>query len=171
MIRSPTWSMPPAGLMSPPCLSTAGFCAATERRSDSIPSGFWPTVPGRPGASPMATADRFRALPKIELHLHAAGAVRPATMREVGSAHGRPPAVGARSRRAALGEGLTAYLARFAAWDATVQSPERMARVVAELGADLASDGIVHAEVRLRPPTDDDRLWHAMMEAAIAAAR
>jgi adenosine deaminase len=119
----------------------------------------------------MATADRFRALPKIELHLHAAGSVRPATMREFVSADGLSPALADAYGPAAIGEGLTAYLARFAAWDATVQSPERIARVVAELGADLAADGIVYAEVRLRPPTDDDRLWHAMMEAAVAAAR
>src|SRR5262249_40138757 len=141
------------------------------RRSTSTPGGSGPTGPGRPGASPMATADRFRTLPKIELHLHAAGSVRPATMREFVSADGLSPALSEAYRPAALGEGLTAYLARFAAWDGTVQSPDRMARVVAELGADLASDGIIHAEVRLRPPADDDRLWHAMMEAAIAAAR
>ena len=92
-------------------------------------------------------------------------------MREFVLADGLSPALSEAYRPAAPGEGLTAYLARFAAWDATVQSPERMARVVAELGADLASDGIVHAEVRLRPPTDDDRLWHTMMEAAVATGR
>src|SRR5262249_48213336 len=171
MIRSPTWSTPPAGPTSARCLSTAGFCAATERRSASIPSESWRTAPGRPGGSPMATADRFRALPKVELHLHAAGGVRAATVGKSVAPAGLPPALSEAYGPAEPGEGLTAYLARFAAWDATVQSPERIARVVAELGADLASDGIVHAEVRLRPPTDDDRLWHAMMEAAIAAAR
>ena len=58
-----------------------------------------------------------------------------------------------------------------AAWDATVQSPDRIARVVAELSADLMADGVIYAEVRLRPPTDDDGLWHAMMESAVQAAR
>jgi adenosine deaminase len=33
------------------------------------------------------------------------------------------------------------------------------------------ADGVVYAEVRLRPPTDDDGLWHAMMESAVQAAR
>jgi adenosine deaminase len=119
----------------------------------------------------MATADRFRALPKIELHLHAAGSVRPETMREFVSTDGLSPALSEAYGPAAPGEGLTAYLARFAAWDASVQCPERITRVIAELGEDLAADGVVQAEVRLRPPTDDDRLWHEMMEAAIAAAR
>lgn len=119
----------------------------------------------------MSGAERFRAVPKVELHLHAAGSVRPATMREFVSADGLPSALADDYAPAAAGEGLPAYLTRFAAWDATVQSPDRLARVTAELSADLEADGVVYAEVRLRPPTDDDGLWHAMMEAAIQAAR
>jgi adenosine deaminase len=118
----------------------------------------------------MPGADRFRARPKVELHLHAAGSVRPATMRAFVAEDGLDPVLADHYTSAATGEGLPAYLARFAAWDATVQSPERLARAVAELDADLAADGVVHAEVRLRPPTDDDGLWHAMMEAAVHAA-
>jgi adenosine deaminase len=116
-------------------------------------------------------SDRFRALPKVELHLHAAGSVRPGTMREFVTADGLPPALADHYAPAATGEGLPAYLARFAAWDATVRSPERLARVIAELSADLAADGVVYAEVRLRPPTEDDGLWRAMMEAAVQVAR
>jgi adenosine deaminase len=116
-------------------------------------------------------SDRFRALPKVELHLHAAGSVRPATMREFVAADGLPSELADRYACAAVGEGLPAYLTRFAAWDATVRSPERLARVIAELAADLAADGVVYAEVRLRPPTEDDGLWRAMMEAAAQAAR
>ncbi len=119
----------------------------------------------------MSGAERFRAVPKVELHLHAAGSVRPATMRELVAADGLPPALADRYAPAATGEGLPAYLTRFAAWDATVRSPERLARVVAELAADLLADGVTYAEVRLRPPTDDDGLWHAMMESAAQAAR
>jgi len=119
----------------------------------------------------MSGPDRFREVPKVELHLHAAGSVRPATMRAFVAADGLPPALGDNYAPAAKGEGLAAYLARFAAWDATVRGPERIARVVAELSADLTADGVTYAEVRLRPPTDDDGLWHAMMESAVQAAR
>lgn len=115
--------------------------------------------------------DRFRAMPKIELHLHAAGSVRRSTMRALLTADGLPPSLGDAYGPAAAGEGLPAYLARFAAWDATVHTPERLARIIDELSADLAADGVVYAEVRLRPPTDDDGLWHAMMESAAQAAR
>jgi adenosine deaminase len=119
----------------------------------------------------MSPGDRFRALPKVELHLHAAGSVRRATMSAFVTADALPPALADDYSTAVTGEGLPAYLTRFAAWDATVQSPDRLARVVTELSADLAADGVVYAEARLRPPTDDDGLWHAMMEAAVHAAR
>jgi adenosine deaminase len=92
-------------------------------------------------------------------------------MRAFVAADGLPPALADSYAPAATGEGLPAYLTRFAAWDATVQSPDRIARVVAELAADLMADGVIYAEVRLRPPTDDDGLWHAMMESAVQAAR
>src|SRR5262245_11867952 len=119
----------------------------------------------------MPGADRFRRLPKVELHLHAAGSVRPPTMREFVAADGLAPALGERYSTAGRGEGLPAYLTRFAAWDTTVNTPQRFARVVAELIEDLSADGVVYAEVRLRPPTEDDGLWHAMMESAIQTAR
>jgi adenosine deaminase len=119
----------------------------------------------------MPGAERFLRLPKVELHLHAAGSVRPATMREFVAADGQAPALGERYTSAARGEGLPAYLTRFAAWDTTVNTPRRFARVVAELIEDLSADGVVYAEVRLRPPTEDDGLWHAMMESAIQTAR
>ena len=119
----------------------------------------------------MSEPERFRAAPKVELHLHAAGSVRPATMRAFVAADGLPPVLSDRYAPAATGEGLPAYLTRFAAWDATVRSPDRVTRVVAELADDLTTDGVSYAEVRLRPPTDDDGLWHALMEAAVQAAR
>jgi adenosine deaminase len=119
----------------------------------------------------MPEPDRFRCLPKVELHLHAAGSVRPTTMREFVATDRLPPALGERYGPAVAGEGLSAYLTRFAAWDATVTTTDRLERVVAELVDDLRADGVSHAEVRLRPPTDDDGLWHAMMESAIRTAR
>ena len=117
------------------------------------------------------TPTRFDRVPKVELHLHAAGSVRPATIRELVAADGLAPALGERYTTAERGEGLPAYLTRFGAWDATVNTPERLARIVTELIEDLAADSVAYAEVRLRPPTEDDGRWHAMMEAAIQTAR
>src|SRR5215510_7667889 len=120
----------------------AGRCCATAVSSSSTPSGSWLTRPRPCGYWPMPGADRFRRLPKIELHLHAAGSVRPATMREFVAADGLAPALGERYTTAARGEGLPAYLTRFAAWDTTVNTPQRFARVVAELIEDLSADGV-----------------------------
>lgn|SRR5262245_4954846 len=119
----------------------------------------------------MSEPERFGRVPKVELHLHAAGSVRPATMRELVSAAGGPPALADAYTTATVGEGLTAYLARFAAWDAALRTPERVARVIGELCADLATDGVCYAEIRFRPPADEDESWHAMMRAAVDSAR
>src|SRR5499433_1298708 len=134
-------------------------------RSGSLPR------PCKRRESSMAESERYRRLPKVELHLHAAGSVRPATMREFVLADGAPMALADAYAPASIGEGLPAYLARFGAWDATVTTPERIARVIAELAEDLAADGVAYAEVRLRPPSDDDGRWHALMEAAAETAR
>src|SRR5262245_61518019 len=159
---APTWS--PSSSRGGSWCTTAGRCTSTPSASS--------TMRCRPrSGSPMSAPERFRAAPKVELHLHAAGSVRPATMRTFVTGDGLPPVLADSYSAAATGEGLPAYLARFAAWDATVRSPDRIARVVTELAADLTADGVSYAEVRLRPPTDDDALWHAMMESAVRAGR
>src|SRR5207245_11242730 len=101
----------------------------------------------------MSGPQRFRTMPKVELHLHAAGSVRPSTMRAFVVADGLPPALADRYAPAQTGEGLPAYLARFAAWDATVRSPDRIAHVAGGLAAALRGAGRTDAEVRPRDPT------------------
>jgi len=91
-------------------------------------------------------------------------------MRDFVAEDGLPVALADRYARAEDGEGLTRYLSRFAAWNAVIWTPERLARIVAELRADLATDGVVYAELRLRPPSEDDGHWNALMEAAMAGA-
>ncbi|MDQ3693892.1 MAG: adenosine deaminase [Chloroflexota bacterium] len=118
----------------------------------------------------MPRIDLFRQLPKVELHLHVPGSVRPSTMRTLLVEDSLPAALADSYTRAADGEGLTRYLARFAAWNAVAWTPERLARIVTELRADLAADGVVYAELRLRPPSEDDGRWEALMAAAVAAA-
>lgn len=118
----------------------------------------------------MSRLASFRQLPKVELHLHVPGSVRPRTIRALLVEDGLPAELADSYTRAAAGEGLSRYLARFAAWNAIAWTPKRLARVVAELRADLAADGVVYAELRLRPPSEDDGRWDALMAAAVAAA-
>lgn len=114
-------------------------------------------------------SELFARLPKVELHLHVAGSVRPDTMREFVERDGLDPILWRDYCRASDGEGLPRYLRRFAAWDATVTGPDRFGRVVRELQEDLAADGIAYAEPRLRPPTDDDGAWDELVTAAVGA--
>ena len=119
----------------------------------------------------MFELDALRHMPKVELHLHVAGSVRRSTIEEWVAADGLPSELAREYRAARAREGLPRFLARFRAWDATVQTPERMARVVEELCDDLAADCVAYAELRLRPPAEDDGRWHALMEAAVEATR
>jgi adenosine deaminase len=128
------------------------------------------TNPGGTPNRPMPLIESFRRLPKAELHLHVPGSVRRRTMGAFLAEDGLPAALADGYARAADGEGLSSYLSRFAAWNAVAWTPERLARVVAELRADLAADGVVYAELRLRPPSEDDGRWDALMAAAVAAA-
>lgn len=114
-------------------------------------------------------SESFARFPKVELHLHVSGSVRPDTMREFVETDGLDPALWREYRRADNAEGLPTYLQRFAAWDATVTSPGRLGRVVRELQQDLAADGVAHAEPRLRPPTDDDAAWDELVTEAVNA--
>lgn len=118
----------------------------------------------------MLYARLFQDLPKVELHLHLPGSVRRQTMCAFLGEDGQPCALSESYSQASNGEGLRRYLARFAAWNAVAWTPERLARIVAELRADLAADGVVYAELRLRPPTEDEGHWDALMEAAVTAS-
>jgi adenosine deaminase len=109
----------------------------------------------RRGALDLAT---IRSAPKVLLHDHLDGGLRPATIvelaREVGY-DGLPMAdpneLGAWFRRGADRQDLVLYLEGFAHTVAVMQTPEALERVAAECSEDLAADGIVYAEVRFAP--------------------
>lgn len=103
------------------------------------------------------TEDRLRRLPKIDLHLHLDGAVRPQTILELGRAHGI-------SLPADTVEGLTPHvrvppdcrsLARFLktfdVWYPVLRFPDAMTRIAREVCEDAARDNVVYFETRFCP--------------------
>ncbi|MGH2468266.1 MAG: adenosine deaminase [Candidatus Limnocylindrales bacterium] len=102
--------------------------------------------------------DRFRRLPKAELHLHLDGALRPVTALELGQERRLVETAGLdlagieRALVAPLPCRDQAELLR--AFDlplAILQDAEALERAAHELVLDLATDGIVYAEIRWAP--------------------
>jgi len=110
--------------------------------------------------SAILSADALRRAPKVLLHDHLDGGLRPATVvdlaRETGYA-GLPTTEVAELTQwftESAGSGsasLERYLETFAYTVGVMQTPEALARVAAECAADLAEDGVVYAEVRFAP--------------------
>lgn len=102
--------------------------------------------------------DLIRRAPKVLLHDHLDGGVRPGTLVELAAETGydRLPSDDPAEVRAAMvqdGEGfdLERYLRAFEHTVAVMQTPGALRRVAAECAEDLAADGIVYAEVRFAP--------------------
>jgi adenosine deaminase len=103
-------------------------------------------------------AESIARAPKVLLHDHLDGGLRPETVVELADEAGhrdlpaREPAELARWFRAAADSGsLERYLETFAHTVAVLQRPEAVQRVAREAALDLAADGVVYAEVRMAP--------------------
>ncbi|MBD7919525.1 adenosine deaminase [Cellulomonas sp. Sa3CUA2] len=111
------------------------------------------TPPDEPGDLDAA----LRALPKVLLHDHLDGGVRPATVVELAAAVGHelpttdPQELGRWFVDAAGSGSLPRYLETFVHTLAVMQTAEGLRRVAREAVLDLAADGVVHAELRYAP--------------------
>ena len=104
--------------------------------------------------------DRIRSLPKISLHDHLDGGVRPGTVLELAAeighplppeAEGGPEALGRWFVDAADSGSLVRYLETFDHTVAVMQSAPNLRRVGREFVEDLAADGVVYGETRWAP--------------------
>ena len=100
--------------------------------------------------------DRFRTLPKVVLHDHLDGGVRPATVIELAAEQGVPLPVrdeAALARWFTLQPGMTfdEAWARFHLVIGLLQNGDALHRVAREAVEDLAADGVVYAETRFGP--------------------
>jgi adenosine deaminase len=103
------------------------------------------------------TGELVRRVPKVLLHDHLDGGLRPATIVELAAASGHAlpagdaEALGRWFADAADSGSLERYLETFQHTVAVMQTAENLRRVARECVEDLAADGVVYAEVRYAP--------------------
>ncbi|GAA1816479.1 adenosine deaminase [Nesterenkonia flava] len=101
--------------------------------------------------------DQLRALPKVSLHDHLDGSLRPSTLVELAAKVGHelpvtdPEELAQRFAANAASGSLEKYLEAFAHTTAVMQTAENLRRVAREYVEDLAADGVIYAEVRWAP--------------------
>ncbi len=122
-------------------------------------------------------ADLVRRAPKVLLHDHLDGGLRPDTIVELAAEVGydglpaTDPAALSRWFTAASTSGsLELYLATFAHTLAVTQTADALSRVARECAEDLSADGVVYAEVRFAPELHTQRglTEPAVVEAVLA---
>ena len=110
------------------------------------------------------TVDQIRAMPKVLLHDHLDGGLRPQTVIDLADEAGytglpsRDPAELAQVLAAGANRGhLNLYLDAFRHTVGVMQTPDALRRVAREAAEDLADDGVVYAEVRFAPELHTER--------------
>src|ERR687896_283675 len=103
------------------------------------------------------TYEEIARAPKVLLHDHLDGGLRPATVVELATEIGHqlpstdPDTLGRWFQESADSGSLERYLETFDHTVAVMQHKDAIARVAAECVEDLAADGVVYAEVRYAP--------------------
>src|ERR1700749_3182131 len=123
--------------------------------------------------------ESIRRAPKVLLHDHLDGGVRPSTVlelsREIG--HALPAdddeALSRWFRESCNSGSLERYLETFVHTVAVMQTPAGLARVAREAAEDLAADGVVYAEVRWAPEqhTEEGLSLEQVVDAVLAGFR
>jgi adenosine deaminase len=109
------------------------------------------------GASVQPVTVDLAAAPKVLLHDHLDGGLRPETLIELAAGIGHelpatePGELATWFVESAESGSLERYLETFAHTVAVLQTAEALERVAAEAVLDLAADGVVHAELRYAP--------------------
>jgi adenosine deaminase len=112
----------------------------------------------------LPTLEEIRRAPKVLLHDHLDGGLRPATIVALAADLGYrdlptddPAELAEWFRQVADSGSLERYLESFRHTVAVMQARAGLARVAAECAADLAADGVVYAEVRFAPELHTER--------------
>jgi adenosine deaminase len=112
----------------------------------------------------MLTLAAIRQAPKVLLHDHLDGGIRPSTVVDLAQEYGYaklpttdPDELAAWFRRGADRKSLELYLETFAHTVGVLQERDAIVRVAAECAEDLAADGVIYAEVRYAPELSTER--------------
>jgi adenosine deaminase len=112
----------------------------------------------------MLSPDTIRDAPKVLLHDHLDGGLRPATIVDLARESGYDALpttdvddLAAWFRRGADRKSLELYLETFQHTVGVLQERDAIVRVAAECAEDLAADGVVYAEVRYAPELSTER--------------
>ena len=110
------------------------------------------------------TPARIKAAPKVLLHDHLDGGLRPVTILELAREIGYtalptsdPDELAKWFVADAPGSDLVRYLEGFAHTTAVMQTKDQIERVASETAFDLALDGVVYAEIRFAPELHVER--------------
>jgi len=129
---------------------------------------------------PMTSLDTIRRAPKVLLHDHLDGGLRPATVVDLAAETGYTDLpttdvaeLGRWFTRGADRKSLELYLETFAHTVGVMQTKDALERVAAECAEDLGADGIVYAEVRFAPELHTTRglSLDEIVEAVLAGFR
>ena len=105
----------------------------------------------------MIAYELIRRLPKVELHEHLDGSVRPETIISLAAKRGidlpetDPERLAAWFRAGSERRSLSLYLESFSVTTSIMQDEEALRRIAREEIEDLAADGVVYAEIRFAP--------------------
>jgi adenosine deaminase len=128
----------------------------------------------------MLTPETIHEAPKVLLHDHLDGGLRPETVLELAAATGYrelptgdPGELGRWFTRGADRKSLELYLEGFRHTVALLQTRDAIERVAAECAEDLADDNVVYAEVRYAPElsTESGLVLDEVVEATLAGFR
>src|SRR6478735_4508406 len=110
------------------------------------------------------TAETIVTAPKVLLHDHLDGGLRPATLVDLADRDGYGglpttvvPDLARWFSESAYSGSLERYLETFVHTTAVMQTRESLIRVASECVQDLAADGVVYAEIRFAPELHTDR--------------
>ena len=129
------------------------------------------------GTSSPVPSDLILRAPKVLLHDHLDGGLRPATIIDLAGQTGygllpstQPNELADWFLTAANSGSLELYLQTFAHTVAVMQTPDAIRRVARECAIDLGTDGVVYAEVRFAPELHCERGMdlHAVVDETLA---